>query len=279
MIYVSSSSVKTQKISEAIEVLAKSGFRNIELSGGTDYYEDFEKDIFELKQKYSLNYILHNYFPPPKEHFVLNISSLNDELYKRSMDNLIEAILLSKKLEAPCFGFHAGFLLELEVSDLGDPFFGDRLFDREKGIKRFCAGVRKLQEIANGEIDLYIENNILADSKNAHKKPFMLITFEDYIELKKEIEFNLLFDIGHLKISSQTLSLDFSSQAKNMANNAKYFHLSENNGLVDEHVEIGEQSNVWGLIKPFIKNDSIITLEIKGIDELRRTHDIMTRNL
>ena len=67
MIYVSSSAIKTQKICKAIEVLVKTGFRNIELSGGTDYYEGLEEEIFALKQKYSLNYILHNYFPPPKQ--------------------------------------------------------------------------------------------------------------------------------------------------------------------------------------------------------------------
>ena len=243
MIYVSSSAIKTQKICKAIEVLVKTGFRNIELSGGTDYYEGLEEEIFALKQKYSLNYILHNYFPPPKEHFVLNIASLDDEVYKRSMDNLTKAILLSKRLGASCFGFHAGFLLDLEVSELGHPFSSDKLFDREKGIKRFCDGFRKLQKIANGQIDLYIENNILTASKNADKKPFMLITFADYIALKKEIKFNLLFDIGHLKISSQTLSLDFSHEARAMASSAGYYHLSENNGLVDEHAEISEKSN------------------------------------
>ena len=149
MIYVSTSSVKTPKIGKAIELLAKSGFRNIELSGGTDYYEGFDADIFMLKDKYSLNYILHNYFPPPKEHFVLNLASLNDELYKKSIDNLTKAILLSIRLKAPCFGLHAGFLLDLEVSELGSAISGDKLFDQEKGIKRFCAGFRKLQEIAN----------------------------------------------------------------------------------------------------------------------------------
>lgn len=279
MIYVSTSSIKTQKIGKSIEVLAESGFRNIELSGGTDYYEGFEEDIFLLKSKYSLNYILHNYFPPPKEHFVSNLASLNDELYKRSMDNLINAILLSKELRSPCFGLHAGFLLDLEVAELGHPFTGKKLFDREKGIQRFCSGFRKLEEIANGQLDLYIENNVLTAAKNADKKPLMLVTHEDYIVLKKEIKFNLLFDIGHLKISSKTLSLDFKSQAKAMAKSAKYYHLSDNNGLIDKHLEISEKSDIWGLIKSFINKDSIITLEIKGLDELRRTHDIVMRNL
>jgi hypothetical protein len=64
-----------------------------------------------------------------------------------------------------------------------------------------------------------------------------------------------------------------------MAKSAKYYHLSENNGLEDEHAQIGETSSIWGLINPFITKDSIVTLEIKGLDELRRTHDIMMRKL
>ena len=70
MIYISTSCVKHRKIKDSVEELALNGFKNIELSGGTEYYENFERDLIELKGEYNLNYRCHNYFPPPKKPFV-----------------------------------------------------------------------------------------------------------------------------------------------------------------------------------------------------------------
>ena len=61
MIFVSSSCVKHKSIKESVQDLAKNGFKNIELSGGTKYYENLEKDLLELKYKYNLSYRCHNY--------------------------------------------------------------------------------------------------------------------------------------------------------------------------------------------------------------------------
>ena len=76
MIYISTSCIKNnKKIKTSVEELAINGFSNIELSGGTEPYDQMEYDLLELKDKYNLNYRCHNYFPPPIEPFVLNLAS------------------------------------------------------------------------------------------------------------------------------------------------------------------------------------------------------------
>ena len=94
MIYVSSSCVQHKKIKDSVLDLVSNGFKNIELSGGTEYYDGFEYELLELKDKYSLNYICHNYFPPPKEHFVLNLASQDHEVYTKTLNHLKQAIVL-----------------------------------------------------------------------------------------------------------------------------------------------------------------------------------------
>ena len=66
MIYVSSSCVRADKIKDSVLTLVENGFRNIELSGGTNYYDGFDQDLLELKEKFDINFQCHNYFPPPK---------------------------------------------------------------------------------------------------------------------------------------------------------------------------------------------------------------------
>ncbi|KKK58959.1 hypothetical protein LCGC14_3039190, partial [marine sediment metagenome] len=85
MIYISSACVQHEKIKDSVEKLAQNGFEHIELSGGTKYYEGYEQDLVELKNKYDLKYLLHSYFPPPKEDFILNLASLDDEIYQKSL--------------------------------------------------------------------------------------------------------------------------------------------------------------------------------------------------
>ena len=51
-----------------------------------------------LKDKYNLNYRCHNYFPPPKKPFVINLASLNDEVFQMSFKHLKKTISFVKHL-------------------------------------------------------------------------------------------------------------------------------------------------------------------------------------
>ena len=159
MIYVSSSCVKHKKIKDSILELVNNGFNNIELSGGTEYYDGFIDDLLELKDKHSLNFICHNYFPPPKEHFVLNLASLDNNIYEKTLNHLKQTILLSEKLGAKKFGFHAGFFIDIKVKEVGKKITRENLYNKEESIKRFCDGFLSLRSLTQN-INLYIENNV-----------------------------------------------------------------------------------------------------------------------
>ena len=80
MIYISSSSIKERNIIKVLEELRKNKINKIELSGGTDFNKNLEKDLLHYKEKYKIDFRLHNYFPPPKKNFVVNIGSLDSDL-------------------------------------------------------------------------------------------------------------------------------------------------------------------------------------------------------
>lgn len=251
MIYVSSSCVKHKKIKDSVEELSKNGFQNIELSGGTEYYDGFEDDLFELKEKYNLNYICHNYFPPPKEHFVLNLASLNEEIYQKTFEHLGCSVELSKRLGAKKFGFHAGFFVDIRVNEIGKKISKDNLFDKESSIQRFCDGFNELQEIA-GDLKLYVENNVFS-STNAqtyeNENLFMLTNSMEYKELKEMINFNLLLDVAHLKVTTKTLRLNLEEELSSMINQSDYVHISDNDALHDLNYKLQKDSDLVDLMK------------------------------
>ena len=147
MIYISSSCIKSKRIGDAVKLLAKAGFSNIELSGGTNYYSGYIDHLIELKKEYNLSYIIHNYFPPPQKHMVINLASLNNDVYRKSIEHVNRAIELAKKLDIDKIGVHAGFLIDPSINELGKPFASKSLFNKKHAIQRFCDAVKILKMI------------------------------------------------------------------------------------------------------------------------------------
>jgi len=277
MIYISSSCTKHKKISQSIEFIANQGFKNIELSGGTNYYNDIIDDLKKLKVRYKLNYLVHNYFPPPKNHFVLNLASLDDEIYNKTLDHYKSAINLAKEVGATKFGLHAGFFIDPRIDQLGNPISYQQVADKEMAIKRFCNGFNILKEQTDS-IDLYVENNVISASnfETYGENILMLTNSDEYIQLSQQLDFNLLVDVAHLKVSCKTLGLNFSEELKILWDKSDYIHLSDNDGYSDSNYPLLQESEIFDFLKFHFKNDNTYSLEIyKGIEEVKKTFNLI----
>lgn len=268
MLYVSSACLKANKISDIVKRFAEAGIRNIELSGGTKYYPEVEKDLVELKERCDLSYVFHAYFPPPEVDFVINLASCNDEIYKRSIEHYDKAIEMMKRVGSQVLSIHAGFLVEIAVGEIGKKLKNRIIYDEAKAYDRFCQAYKNLEKkcMENG-ITLYLENNVLngENYKEFSYHNYMMMTdYQSIMKMKEQIEFNLLLDLGHLHVSSKTLELNYSEECDAVRRWVRWIHLSENNGIFDEHKPLKEQSEI---LKEFYKLDNQginITLETAG---------------
>ena len=279
MIYISTSCVKNTKIKDSVQELAENDFQNIELSGGTEYYENFENDLLELKDKYSLNYRCHNYFPPPKKPFVLNLASLNDETFQMSFDHLEKVIALSNRLGADKFAFHAGFFIDIRLSEIGKQLSRDNLFDKKEAVERFCNAYDVIKRKAKN-VSLFIENNVFsktnADTYDG-ENPFMMTNFDEYKSLKEKINFNLLLDIAHLKVSSKTLRLDWEEEFENMMSVSSYIHVSDNDGFHDLNNQLTKSSSLLTMLERSDTRNKDFTLEIyDGMDAIKKSYKVLS---
>ena len=57
MIYVSSACSSQKKFGDAVQELIDNGFTNIELTGGTEYYDKYEQDLIRLKNGSSCEFV------------------------------------------------------------------------------------------------------------------------------------------------------------------------------------------------------------------------------
>jgi len=275
MIYVSSSCVKAKYIRDSVLQLVEAGFQNIELSGGTQPYENMVSDLLELKDKYSLNYLLHNYFPPPVNPFVVNLAALDAETAYATMEHLKGSLIISRELKAEKFGFHAGFLINIPMNEMGKEITKQQLFDSKKSMEVFCSRFNEIKFLA-GKIDLYLENNVLSETnyKNfGHVNPFHFTDLDSYHELAERIQFKPLIDVGHLKVSCQTLNLDFANQLEVFLRMSDYIHISDNDGLRDANEPLVKNSVLYDLISRNSIKNKTITLEVySGMKDIIATY-------
>ena len=278
MIFVSSSCVRTETIGSAVDRLAGLGYSNIELSGGTEYSETLEEDLLALKRDRGLELLCHNYFPPPREHFVLNLASLDDRVFERSFDHCREAIRLSERLGAKKYAFHAGFFIDIAVDEVGKKIRKSALFDRDKAMERFCNAVNELRRHASDRVELYVENNVLSreNLETYGENPLMLTTADEYEALRRRLDVNVLVDVAHLMVSCNSLSLDFQDNLHRLAGMTDYVHVSDNNGERDANEGLFVGGAMHEALKGLDLSGKTLTLEVyEGPEALRRSYEIL----
>jgi sugar phosphate isomerase/epimerase len=262
-----------------VKHLADQGYQNIELSGGTKYYAGWDDELLNLKKSYGLKYLLHNYFPPPREDFVLNLASQDPDIYQKSLDHILGAIEASSRLEANKFGFHAGYYVDPGTTELGKKFKNSEITEIESHIERFCRGYERISECAGNRVELYIENNILSLSnyETFGSNLFMLVTSEEYHALHEKIPFKLLLDVAHLKVSSATLKIHFEEELDRLVPLTDYIHVSDNDGFHDQNAGISSGSPMLNALKKFNFDDKVITIEVyEGMEAIKQTYQNVT---
>ncbi len=268
MIYVSSACIKKNRISAIIKQLAEHGVKNIELSGGTDYYDGLINDLETLKNIYHLNYVCHAYFPPPKVPFVVNLASCNDKIYRQSIKHYTQCVEMMKYLQINVLSIHAGFLVEIHTNEIGKKLSGCTIYDEKKAYERFCMAYEYIAKLcAENNISLYLENNVLSaeNYQEFHNQNYMMMTdFTSVLKMKDQLTFSLLLDLGHLYVSCKTLGLDYSEECQKLKKYMKWIHISENNGIRDEHKALVKNSEILKAFYKLYHSSIHVTLETAG---------------
>ena len=235
------------------------GINAIELSGGA-----FSATLLSDLQACGpdIHFQIHNYFPPPADPFVLNLGSLNTVIGERSMAHVEQALQWCVALGADRYSFHAGFLLDPDVGELGKRIPSRGLFDRDECIEAFVGRVARLAEVAaKAGVFLMIENNVLS-AKNAAEFSANPLLMCDPGECHKIMgllpgSVKLLIDVGHLKVSANSLSFDSSQMFDLCHARIAGYHLSDNNGLEDSNQPFGEDAWFWPQLNPDVDYCSV----------------------
>jgi len=193
-------------------------------------------------------FLIHNYFPPPDDSFILNLASADPVIKQRSLDLAGRAIVLSRQFQAPFYSIHAGFVTD--AYGFGKPYLQFPAITepnaREKALARFVAACTITNQVAlDNQVGLLIENNVCAPEIEGQ---VLLDTADEFLALfdaVKSPNLGILLDFGHLNVAAHTLGFDRLDFIERLAPYIRAFHVQENDGSLDTHSPV--QPGSWVL--------------------------------
>ena len=247
MVFISTGGFKMDSVVTVVERLLQHGITNIELSGGLPS-NDLLKNLKAIK-----NYCVfrvHNYFPPPNIPFVFNLGSLDDTVAELSIEHVRTAMRWSIELGQAVYSFHAGFLMDPRVDELGQRIKARSLYAREECLGRFVYRTCMLaKEAAGFGVSLLIENNVLSLGNFAEfgSDPLLMTGPEEAVYVMRNTPDNvgMLVDVAHLKVSAQTLGYDAVTMFGDCREWIRAYHLSDNDGTRDSNHAVTADSWFW----------------------------------
>lgn len=288
--FLSTSCFRGEKLNEAIEKCGELSHRNVEISAPHPYETLSDlKNIFHEFVQNDYKFVFHNYFPTPKKSFVLNIASSDKKTIESCEEMCKSVIELSPHANSNLYGIHAGYLSKATVKEDGNFKFDDDISNYNSSLNNATSFVNTIhKKFKSNNINLIIEN--LFPSVSRRSSLFCdLNEIEDFMNLIPK-DVGLLLDLGHLNISSNLLKFDkikFLEKFLDLyGNRLLEVHISENNGIKDEHLALDKNS--WQLeaiskikkkkIKSFNKNNErVYCLEARNsqIEDLKKSLNLI----
>ena len=272
--YLSSSCFRNVKLSSAIEACGSMSNLNVEISAPHPHESiDDLKKILKKYRDQNYNFTFHNYFPAPKKSFVLNIASSEKDTIQACQKMLKDVLTLSFYANSNIYGIHAGYLSKATPQSDGNFQFEEKTYGYEKSLERATNFVNAAnKDFEKKNVHLLIEN--LFPSLSRRSSLFCdLKEISEFMQLVPK-SVGLLLDLGHLNISSNLLKFDrekfINKYLEFFGDRLSEVHISENNGLKDEHLALKKGS--WQLeaikkikeIKPTLSEKRIYCLEARN---------------
>jgi len=250
------------------------GLNAIELGAGVSADKDSLSHIVVM----GCRFLVHNYFPPPINPFVLNLASGDDGIRQRSLELVFRALTLTSQLGASFYSVHAGFIT--------DPTsFGTTSFvfpmpaspdEVQFAMDRFTAALEIAVDHAQHlGVQILVENNVCSEELRGK---LLLQSADEFLELFRVLHsphLGMLLDTGHLNVTANTLGFDCMAFLGKVAPYVRAFHIHDNDGTADTHEPV--QPGGWALDvlrqPEFAHLPIIVEARFETVTDLRRHVD------
>ena len=253
-IFVSTGAFRAAHLADILAEATALGVDHIELSSGVAPSNDLRDTV--MAHRHRFRFLVHNYFPPPSDPFLLNLASPREDVGGRSMALCREAVDLCAAVGAAFYSVHCGFTFDAaDGAHLGKA--SQMNLPRISMDEAMAHFVRRLTALCRyGEkngVNIAVENNVIAgfgilDGENrlclGADRDSLLAIFEQV----DSAVLRLLFDIGHAKVNMHTISADMDEIMSAFADRIVAVHVSDNDGCSDQNLPLAPDSPLAAVV-------------------------------
>jgi sugar phosphate isomerase/epimerase len=215
-------------LDDILEDLVKLDVKNIELadSGNHSLNPKRLERLQELRSSYELEFSVHAPYADT------NLSADDDLIREWVLKRIRASIRFASELEAKYIVIHPGWTTATE------PFMRGRSWSLN------IRSLRWLHKYAGDYgVDCLLENV-------PNSTPYLLVTVDDFRLFDEEMtpQLNYVLDVGHAHLQGEVF--DFIDM---LGPKIKHVHVSDNEGLQDQHLPIGEGTVDWKVVMGALK--------------------------
>jgi len=289
-LWFSSGTFQSKHVEGLLAEAAALGIEGIELSSGMAYTDGLLGQVRAAYAAGTQCFLVHNYFPPPAEPFVLNVAALDEESLLRSKILARKAIQLAHDLGAPFYSIHAGFAASLKPEQLGKPAqqaasLTASDIDRDLAYEVMVQTVRELADFAATlGLELLVENNVISPLylRLMPLNPLLLTEGTEIVRFFADVErtnVGLLLDVAHVKVSATALGFKPESFVDLVSEHVRCLHLSDNDGNEDSNQPFGEDAWFYSRLKDFSMCEIVVESYNLEPQVMLSMQDLLQRSL
>jgi len=235
---------------EALKLCKEAEIKSVEI-GSNHCHED----NYDYLTDFPFQYLVHNYFPIPKESFVVNIASFDENIRKKSLSHIKNAINFAKSIDGKLYTFHPGFLTDPKGSNLFNNNY-DFQWDENQLSKSNHQKANKLMYSMMDEIVKYSQSKkikiAIETEGSLNKKDHLLMQKpEEYEEFMSKYSFSdigINLNIGHLNLAANAFDFNRYDFVNLIQNYILAMELSHNDGQEDQHLPLEKENWYWDII-------------------------------
>ena len=262
-------------LTDALATLATLQIDGIEL-GSTHPWREDPHPIISACWRGPL--LVHNYFPPARSPFVMNLAARNADNRRRTIDHAKHSLAFAARVGAELYTVHPGFLAEAREAPTAarqyDFAFSDDKIDRQTG---FGLMLDSLTEMIKEAERLGVK--LAVESEGSLTKPGVLL-------LERPEEFDHLFrqfpdglsinlNLAHTRFAAKQHGFQLADFIDRFRDRIAAVELSDNDGVRDEHRPLTSSSYVFRWLDRLPDVPLILEFRDSAADDIARSAELL----
>lgn len=236
-VYVSTLNFGFGPLPQLLRKIGGPGYSAVEISSGHPSSEDAEEAreaTLKYRREHNASVILHNFAPPEPGDLLINLADPDPVQRGMVVRFLKSRIDLTKELGSNYYSFHGGYRVPYRFG-VNQYTSSDRL-GRDQALEIFSLALKEVVAYAEArEVHVGVENHVLTPGNEHNLILYNQADFKTIFDQVQSDYLHLHLDVGHLKVTSQTLQTDAGSFIDAFQNKVMAVHLHDNDGTEDEH--------------------------------------------